>query len=95
MLFNLALSRPVNGIVELAGPDQFRLDGLAASVLKAMNDPLEVITDTQAPYLGARLDHHSLTPRDSVCIAPTRFEAWVSQSVANLPAQNVNRPSVE
>ncbi len=81
-LADLALGQPVNGIVELAGPEQFRLDGLVARVLWAKNDPLEVVTDTQARYFGAKLDDNSLTPGSSARIAPTHFEDWLSQSAA-------------
>lgn len=80
-LADIAMSPPVNGIVELGGPEQLPLDGLVARVLSAEDDPLEVITDTQARYFGAKLDNHSLTPGSNARIAPTRFEDWLSQSV--------------
>lgn len=81
-LADIAVSEPVNGIVELAGPERFRLDELARRVLSANNDPRAVIADTQARYFGAELDEHSLTPGDNPRIAPTRFENWLSESAA-------------
>jgi uncharacterized protein YbjT (DUF2867 family) len=79
-LAEIALGEPVNGIVELAGPEQFRLDELARRVLEAKNDPRPVTADVHARYFGAELDEHSLTPGDNPRIAPTRFEDWLRQS---------------
>ena len=80
-LANVALNEPVSGIVELAGPEQFRLDELARRVLEARLDERLVRTDVDAPYFGAELAAHSLTPGPDARIAPTRFEDWLSQSV--------------
>ena len=84
-LAEIALGEPVNGIVELAGPEQFRLDELARRVLEAKNDPRPVTADVHARYFGAELDEHSLTPGDNPRIAPTRFEDWLLQSEAMHP----------
>jgi uncharacterized protein YbjT (DUF2867 family) len=81
-LADVAVNEPVNGIVELGGPEQFRLDELARRVLSANNDPRPVTADVHARYFGTELDDHSLTPGDDARIAPTRFEDWLSQSVA-------------
>ena len=81
-LAEIAVNEPVNGIVELAGPEQFRLDELARRVLSANNDPRLVTADVHARYFGAELDDLSLTPGGNARIAPTRFEDWLSQSVA-------------
>jgi uncharacterized protein YbjT (DUF2867 family) len=83
-LAEIAVNRPVNDVVELAGPDQFRLDELAERVLRARNDPRHVRADMRARYFGAELDHYSLTPENNVRVAPTHFEDWLSQSVAGL-----------
>ena len=82
-LAEVAVSEPANGIVELAGPEQFRLDELARRVLRANNDPRPVTADVHARYFGAELADHSLTPGTNARIAPTRFEDWLSQSVAS------------
>jgi uncharacterized protein YbjT (DUF2867 family) len=80
-LAEVAVSEPVNCIVELAGPEQFRLDELARRVLSANNDPRPVTADVHARYFGAELVDHSLTPGSNARIAPTRFEDWLSQSM--------------
>jgi uncharacterized protein YbjT (DUF2867 family) len=81
-LADAAVGEPVNGIVELAGPEQFRLDELARRLLRANNDPRPVTADVHARYFGTELGDHSLTPGSNARIAPTRFEDWLSQSVA-------------
>jgi uncharacterized protein YbjT (DUF2867 family) len=85
-LADVAVNEPVNGIVELAGPEQFRLDELARRVLRANNDVRLVETDVRAPYFGAELEEHSLTPGGNARIAPTRFDDWLSRSVTAQPA---------
>jgi uncharacterized protein YbjT (DUF2867 family) len=82
VLAEIAVSEPANGIVELGGPEQFRLDELARRVLSATNDPRSVTADAHAPFYGAELEDHSLTPGGNARIAPTRFEDWLGQSEA-------------
>jgi uncharacterized protein YbjT (DUF2867 family) len=81
-LADVAVNPPVNGIVELGGPEQFRLDELASRVLRAQNDPRPVQADVHARYFGAELADHSLTPGSEARIAPTRFEDWLAASAA-------------
>jgi uncharacterized protein YbjT (DUF2867 family) len=81
-LAEVAVSEPVNGIVELAGPERFRLDELARRVLRANNDRRSVTADAHARYFGAELADHSLTPGSNARIAPTRFDDWLSRSMA-------------
>ncbi|HEU0248209.1 MAG TPA: hypothetical protein VFR38_14100, partial [Gaiellaceae bacterium] len=81
-LADVAVSAPVNGIIELAGPEAFRFDDLVRRVLIAKNDPRRVTADAQARYFGAELDERSLTPGDNPRIASTRLEDWLSPSMA-------------
>ena len=81
-LADLAVHEPVNGIVELGGPEQFHLDELARRVLDASNDERLVRTDIHALYFGTELEAHSLTPGPGARIAPTRFEDWLNQPAA-------------
>ena len=78
----VAVSEPANRVVELGGPEQFRLDELARRVLRANDDPRPVAADADARYFGAELADHSLTPGSGARIAPTRFEEWLSRSAA-------------
>jgi uncharacterized protein YbjT (DUF2867 family) len=77
-LADLAEGPPVNGVVEVAGPDRFPLDQLARRFLAAGGDRREVIADRRARYYGAVLDERTLTPGDHARLAPTRFEDWLS-----------------
>jgi uncharacterized protein YbjT (DUF2867 family) len=81
-LAEIALGEPVNGILELAGPEEFRLDELVQRMLSVNNDPRRVTVDIQAPYFGAELNYFSLTPDGNARIAPTHFEDWLRQSPA-------------
>jgi uncharacterized protein YbjT (DUF2867 family) len=81
-LADIAMREPVNGTVELAGPEPFRFDELVRRALSASNDPRHVTADVHARYFGAELNDQSLTPGDNPRIAPTRFEDWLSHSKA-------------
>jgi uncharacterized protein YbjT (DUF2867 family) len=79
-LADVAVGAPLNDTVELAGPEAFRLDELAQRLLSAYDDPRQVTADVHARYFGVELDDRSLTPGDEARIAPTSFEAWLSES---------------
>lgn len=72
---------PVNGVVEVAGPDQFRLDGLIRMGLAAKGDPRAVISDPEARYFGAKLRERTLLPGAGATFATTHFEDRITQSV--------------
>jgi uncharacterized protein YbjT (DUF2867 family) len=78
----VAVGTPVNGIVEIAGPDQFRLDELIRGALAARNDPREVVTDPQARYYGVVLGERTLLPGTAALVAETRFHDWLEQQLA-------------
>jgi uncharacterized protein YbjT (DUF2867 family) len=77
----VAVGPPVNGIVEVAGPQRFRLDDLVRTGLKAQGDSREVTGEPQAPYFGAVLQEGTLLPGDGATLFATRFEDWLTQSV--------------
>lgn len=81
----ISAGSPVNGIVEVGGPQQFRLDKLIRRALSARLDPREVITDPNARYFGAGLDERTLLPGDDASIAETRFEDWLNNSLVSKP----------
>jgi uncharacterized protein YbjT (DUF2867 family) len=78
----ISVGSPVNGIVEVAGPQQFRLDELIRQGLRERGDQREVIADPHARYFGAELDERTLVPGDDANLAETRFEDWLSRSTA-------------
>jgi uncharacterized protein YbjT (DUF2867 family) len=76
----ISVGSPVNGVVEVAGPQEFRLDELIRRGLSARQDPREVIADPGARYFGAELGERTLLPGDRAQIGETDLEAWLSQS---------------
>ena len=77
-----AVGPPVNGIVEVGGPEQFRLDEFIRQGLEARDDPRDVIADPDARYFGARLDERTLVPSDDASLAETHFEVWLNQQTS-------------
>jgi uncharacterized protein YbjT (DUF2867 family) len=77
----VAVEEPLNGTVELAGPERIRLDELVRRFLSATQDARKVTTDVHARYFGAELNDQSLTPGDNPRIGLTRFEDWLSRSI--------------
>lgn len=77
---SVAIGSPLNGTVEVAGPEQFRLDELIRRALSARNDPREVIADPHARYSDALLDERTLVPGEDARLGETRFEDWLSRS---------------
>jgi uncharacterized protein YbjT (DUF2867 family) len=82
-LADIALAAPVNGMVELAGPQRLPLAEFVRRVLRAKKDKREVVIDEGARYFGARINDQSLTPGDRPRIGQTRFEDWLARSVSN------------
>ena len=74
-----AVGPPVNGIVEVGGPEQFRLDEFIRRGLEARDDPRDVIADPDARYFGAKLDERTLVPDGDASLAETHFEDWLNQ----------------
>ena len=81
----VAVSPPANGIVEIGGPEQFRLDELVRRRLESLKDPRNVITDPNARYSGAKISEKTLVPGSNARLGETRFETWL-QSAARKQA---------
>jgi uncharacterized protein YbjT (DUF2867 family) len=82
----VAVGPPVNGIVEIAGPEQFRVDELVRRRLATLKDPREVIADPNALYSGAKISERTLVPGNHARIGETRFETWLTQAAAQIPS---------
>jgi uncharacterized protein YbjT (DUF2867 family) len=76
----IAIGAPVNGIVEVGGPEKFRLYELVQRYLAARKDPREVVADPQARYYGVELSESTLVPGNDARLGETRFEDWLSRS---------------
>lgn len=87
VLADIVLGAPVNGMVEVAGPEALPLDEIVRRFLSASNDRRQVITDAEASYFGLQLTNESLTPGDSPRLGKTRFDAWLKQYTAQDSAE--------
>ena len=76
----IAVGPPVNGIVEIAGPEQFHVDELVRRRLASLKDPREVIADRNARYSGAKISERTLVPGNDARLGETTFETWLIQS---------------
>jgi uncharacterized protein YbjT (DUF2867 family) len=80
-LASVAVAAPLNGMVELAGPDAFPIDDVVRRFLKATNDPRTVVTDDKAPYYGIQVKQRSLVPEKTAWrVGPTHFEDWLRRT---------------
>jgi uncharacterized protein YbjT (DUF2867 family) len=78
-----AVGSPVNGIVEVGGPDKYRMDELVREALKASNDPRTVVSDPAALYFGGyEVDDSTLVPADGALLGEVRFQDWLQRQLA-------------
>jgi len=78
----VAVGTPLNGTVEVGGPEPFRLDELIRLGLNACSDSRQVITDPQARYFGVAVSERTLMPGNDAQFGEKRFEDWLGLSVA-------------
>jgi uncharacterized protein YbjT (DUF2867 family) len=76
---DVALREPVNGMVEIAGPDLIRQDELVRQYLNATSDAHKVVTDDNAGYFGIAVNDRSLVPGDNPRLGPTHYKDWLSK----------------
>jgi uncharacterized protein YbjT (DUF2867 family) len=80
-LVDITLGAPVNGIIDLAGPDRFRFKEIIRQFLSATHDSRQVVVDSHARYFGAALNDQ-LVPQGNSLIGSTRFEDWLNRAIA-------------
>jgi uncharacterized protein YbjT (DUF2867 family) len=82
-LARIAVGKPLNGTVELAGPDAIPFDEVVRRYLAAQNDPRTVVTDEQARYFGTTLEKRSLVPEgENPLLGSVRFADWLSRTAS-------------
>jgi uncharacterized protein YbjT (DUF2867 family) len=77
VLAEIALGQPVNGTLEVGGPERFRFEAFIDRVLSAKNDKRNVVADLHARYFGTELAEESLVPIGKARLGQTRFDAWI------------------
>src|SRR5262245_28154695 len=75
-----AVAKPVNGMIEVSGPEPIGLDNAVRKYLSATRDARTVTTDPRALYYGIEVNDQSLRPGDHPRLGPTRFEDWLKNS---------------
>jgi uncharacterized protein YbjT (DUF2867 family) len=83
-LAEVVVGTPVNGIVEVAGPEARTIAEFVGRFLTATGDSRTVVGDPQARYFGAVLDDRGLRAGGGARVGPTRFEDWLSRSVSRV-----------
>ncbi len=89
-LAELVLADPLDGCLEVAGPEQLRLDEVASAIATAFEDTRRIVADVHARYFGAELEERSLLPGPGARIAALRFGDWLRDCLQLPPA--VSRP---
>jgi uncharacterized protein YbjT (DUF2867 family) len=79
-LGRVATASPINGTVEVGGPETFRLDELVRQGLAAWKDPRKVVADPRARYYGVEVQERTLVPDDGAQLGETRFADWLNRS---------------
>lgn len=77
---DVAVGPPVNGRVEVAGPERFRFDELIRDLLHEKGDPHEVVSDAHARYFGAELGRDSLVPLNHARLGKHHLQDWLKQN---------------
>ena len=76
----IAFGQPINGMIEVAGPDRIRQDELVRQYLSATGDPRKVIIDVNAGYFGIEVNDQSLVPGDNPRLGPTHYKDWLNRT---------------
>lgn len=76
----IALGSPAGGVVEIAGPEEFRVEELVRRRLESLKDTREVIADENARYSGAKISERTLLPGKDAQLGETRFEVWLAEN---------------
>lgn len=77
---DVALGKPLNGTIEIAGPERGPMNEIIARYLKAANDPRSVEADVHARYFGSELNDQSIVPGEGARIGKVGFQDWFRSS---------------
>ncbi len=80
-----ATGSPLNGVMEIAGPEAMGMDDFVRTGLAAIGDQRRVVTDDKAPYFGAVIDDRTLAPDGNATIFTTRYSDWIGAGHVSKP----------
>jgi uncharacterized protein YbjT (DUF2867 family) len=75
----VALAAPLNGTIEIGGPESLLFEDFVREGLRAAGDRRNVVADPRAQYFGARLSERTLVPGEGARLSATRYDDWLSQ----------------
>ncbi len=84
LMADATLGKPVNGMIEIAGPERIALDEFVGRYLRAIGDPRQIVADVHARYFGTELNDQSLTPGDNPRIGAIHFDEWLRRSAKQM-----------
>ncbi|MGW5239274.1 SDR family oxidoreductase [Monashia sp. NPDC004114] len=79
-LGRIAVGEPLNGSIDIAGPEQFQMDEFFRKALAARYDPRDVVTDRHARYFGSELSERSLVPIGDAILGEVRYDDWAARA---------------
>jgi uncharacterized protein YbjT (DUF2867 family) len=84
ILAEIAVEKPLNGTIDIAGPEPIRMDELVRRFLAANHDDRKVTADANASYFGTAVNDQSLTPLGKARLGSTRFAEWLDRTLAHV-----------
>jgi len=78
-MFKATLGKPKNAIVEIGGPERWRMSDLVLRFLTAKKDPRKVVADAHAKYFGTQVKGDELVPGPGAHLFATTFEQWMQR----------------
>ena len=87
-LAKVVTGKPVNGVIEIGGPEESRIDELVRRRMASLKDSREVVADPKALYSGAKIAEKTLVPGRNARLGGIRFETWLAQPAQRPGAQS-------
>lgn len=84
---DVVVAYPLNGVIEIAGPDVYSLPELMLRYLQRIDDSRKVKVDANARYFGAKLDTRTLVPENNARLGSINFDNWIETMVVKLPVK--------
>jgi uncharacterized protein YbjT (DUF2867 family) len=83
-IVDVAIGKPINNTIEIAGPDLYSLPELALRYLKSLEDARTVKVDAKARYFGAALSTKTLTPGENARLGAINFQTWMQAQLVKV-----------